>query len=68
MTERHGIMMKTDEDHKTIDNMMRFGGSFVHALGDCFMRADATNFAKLKDAFPEYWEKYEHFGETKNGR
>ena len=63
--ETHGIMMKSEEDWKVIENMRKFGGSFVNSLGDCFLRADATNYAKLRKTFPEYWNEYRDIGEKK---
>lgn len=57
----------TDQELKTVQNMVRFGGSFVKALGQAFLHADATNFHKLKLAFPEYWEQYERFGRKPEG-
>lgn len=50
--------MYTEEDAQIVDAMAYYGGSFVKSLAACFYRADATNFAKLKRAFPEYWEEY----------
>lgn len=38
--------------------MRKYGGSFVSALGDAALRADDSNLAKLKEAFPELWFKY----------
>lgn len=56
--EKHGIMMKSDEDWKVIEAMRKFGGSFITALGDCFLRADAVNYAKLRKTFAEEWKEY----------
>ena len=41
-----------------MEAMRRYGGSFVQALAECFARADATNFAKLYLAFPDYVDQY----------
>lgn len=35
------------------------GGSFVRALAECHLRADAANRQRLRGAFPEYFERYE---------
>lgn len=35
------------------------GGSFVRALADCYLHADAHNAKRLRDAFPEYFDRYE---------
>lgn len=56
-----------DEDLKVVITMKEMGGSFVQALALCFMRADAKNFKKLKDAFPEYWKQYTEMSQRKHG-
>jgi len=50
--------MKTEEDYRIVENMEKFGGSFVKALAQCFRHADSCNFEKLKSTFSEYWEQY----------
>ena len=52
----------TYEETKIIENMEKYGGSFVKALAECFWHADSINFKILKDAFPGYWEEYKNFG------
>ena len=54
--------MKT-EDLNTITAMTRHGGRFASAFANAFSRADHVNFKKLKNAFPEMWEKYTDLGE-----
>ncbi len=49
------------EEHKIVEAMETYGGSFVKALAVCFYRADHSNLIKLKNAFPEYWEEYKEF-------
>lgn len=44
-----------------VESMEKYGGSFVKALAECFWHADPINFAKLKDAFINYWIEYEKF-------
>jgi hypothetical protein len=39
--------------------MIRYGGSFVQALGRAFAVADSGNQARLRVAFPELWAEYE---------
>lgn len=51
----------SDEDFKIVTAMETYGGNFVQKLAQAFKAADPTNFQKLKDAFPEYWEKYRGF-------
>jgi hypothetical protein len=49
-------------DYWTIEAMSTFGGSFVKALAEAARRADSSNLARIKIAFPEYWSKYEEEG------
>jgi hypothetical protein len=46
------------EDAEIIEAMIRLGGGFVSALGRAWQRADPQNAARLRVAFPEYWQKY----------
>lgn len=41
--------------------MIRYGGSFVQALGGALLRADDRNTERIRTAFPDYWEKYAEF-------
>ncbi len=50
----------TDEELKVVDNMEKYGGSFVKALAICFRHADSINFKILKNAFPDYWKEYKN--------
>lgn len=45
-------------DRDVADAMVRFGGGFVTALGYAFRHADAVNQQKIKETWPEYWERY----------
>lgn len=45
-------------DYEITDAMISYGGGFVNALGHLYRRADEINKAKLRMAFPEYWEQY----------
>ncbi len=45
-------------DYAVMQAMIAIGGSFMRALGEAAMSADAINLAKLKTAFPEEWENY----------
>ncbi|MFZ2152259.1 MAG: hypothetical protein WAV09_04085 [Minisyncoccia bacterium] len=47
-----------EEEFKTVEMMTKYGGSFVKALAECFHKADADNFLKLKLCFYEYWIQY----------
>lgn len=39
-------------------NMQRFGGSFISAIGEALMKADAENERKLIEAFSDECERY----------
>lgn len=54
-----------DKDIDIIEAMEKYGGSFVVALAQAARRADSINLAKLKAAFPEYWEQYRTMAEAK---
>jgi len=58
--------MKTDkrliEKQKVAENMMAYGGSFVRALARALSFADDINAEKIKNAFPDYWDKYLNMG------
>ncbi len=60
--------MVTEEDWYTVEAMQKFGGSFVQALAKCLHRADHINYKKLKDAFPEYINKYRVMGDKMKTR
>lgn len=48
----------TDQERDVVEAMIQGGGSFVRQLGQCFLYADQSNFAKLQATFPEYWDQY----------
>ena len=51
-------MIDQDEVVKVSNNMIKFGGSFVKALGTALMSADPINAQKIKQAFNKEWEIY----------
>ncbi len=51
--------MNTTEDAYVAEAMIRYGGSFVRALGQLWFMGDELNRTKLKVAFAEYWIKYQ---------
>jgi len=55
-------------DIKIADNMSKYGGSFVKALGECFRRADVINRAKLREAFPGEFQTYHPSQWVKKGK
>ena len=49
----------TQQDQQDIAlAMMKYGGSFVQALGKAYSRADSINASKIELAFPEHIELY----------
>lgn len=52
------IIDESQLNFHTYKAMQKFGGRFVSHLGSLFPYGDANNQKKLKDAFPEYFEKY----------
>lgn len=55
-----------EEDHKIVDTMEKFGGSFVQSLAMAFRTADRVNFLKLKRTFSSYWEEYRKMSKNIN--
>ena len=51
----------TEEEFRVVENMSKYGGSFVKALAQAFYHADPNNLKKLRDTFNEYWREYEKF-------
>ena len=49
-----------DADFDITTAMIRFGGGFVKKLGETWLHGDMQNKARLKAAFPDYWEEYRH--------
>ena len=58
--------MIDDKEYEIIECMQKYGGSFVKALAECLLRADPTNYQKLKQAFPEYILEYTKLAEREN--
>lgn len=52
---------RPDERRIVQENMQKFGGEFVQALGVALTRADSQNTMRIKSAFPEYWKEYLDF-------
>lgn len=55
-----------DKEMATAQAMLRRGGGFVQALGNALMRADDINRAKIRSAFPEYYDEYYKIAEANN--
>lgn len=47
-----------EEEHKIVEAMERYGGSFVQALAAACWRADRHNLDKIKNTFSDYWREY----------
>jgi hypothetical protein len=50
--------MTYNEKLITIRAMKAYGGSFVVALAEAFLRADEHNEQRIESAFPDYMLKY----------
>lgn len=51
--------MLSREELFTVDNMIRYGGSFVRSLAVAYQFADGPNRDKIRLlAFPEIWQSY----------
>lgn len=46
--------------------MIKYGGSFIEALGRALLIADNDNAQRIKEAFPEYWEAHEVLSKMAN--
>ena len=49
-----------EKDYTTLDNMEKYGGSFVKALANAARHADSINLAKIKETWSDYWHQYEN--------
>lgn len=56
------ILADENEKYIVAENMEKYGGGFVKALGYALLRADKNNTQRIKKAFPEYWEQYKTWG------
>lgn len=45
-------------EHEILCAMKGFGGGFMKALAEAYLRGDGGNRAIIRAAFREYWEKY----------
>lgn len=51
-----------EEKRVVAEAMRKFGGSFVAALGEALLHADAVNALAIKAAWPQYWQEYLDLG------
>jgi len=49
--------MDYTQGHNACQNMERMGGSFERQLALAYYRADSTNAQRLRNSFPEIFEK-----------
>ena len=53
--------MSKEQIYTALDNMDRFGGSFVASLAHCYSQADPDNQTVLYNAFESTFIKYAKF-------
>ena len=53
--------MKKQQIYTALDNMSKFGGSFVASLAFCYSQADPDNQTILFNAFEATFTKYANF-------
>ena len=56
--------MNKHQINTALDNMDRFGGSFVASLAHCYSQADPDNQTILYNAFESTFVKYAKFNEN----
>lgn len=54
-------MLTKSEIYTALDNMDRFGGSFIASLAFCYSQADPDNQTILLNAFEATFTKYADF-------
>jgi len=54
-------MLSKQQIYTALDNMDRFGGSFVASLAFCYSQADPDNQTILLNAFEATFTKYANF-------
>ena len=54
-------MLSKQQIYIALDNMDRFGGSFVTSLAFCYSKADPDNQTILLNAFEATFTKYANF-------
>ena len=50
-----------DDKYIVQENMQKYGGVFVKALGVALSKADSQNTARIETAFADYWGEFLHF-------
>ena len=54
-------MLTKQQIYTALDNMDRFGGSFIASLATCYKKADPNNQTILYNAFEATFTKYANF-------
>jgi len=54
-------MLTKQQIYTALDNMDRFGGSFIASLATCYRKADPENKDVLLFVFTKYFTKYANF-------
>ena len=62
----HDLNLLYAQKFTVAENMKKYGGSFVQALGVALSHADMWNTTKIKLTWPELWEEYLNFEKTKD--
>ena len=57
-----------DEMLEMVAMMRKYGGSFIHTLAECFIRADSDNLQRLYAAFPEIVGEYSKWAQRRRSR
>ena len=57
-------MLTKHQIHTALDNMQKFGGSFVASLAFCYSKADPDNQTILYNGFESTFIKYANFNEN----
>lgn len=56
------------ETREVAEAMIKYGGSFVHHLGQALLHADLENSKKIKKTFSNYWNEYLNLGQDRRKR
>jgi len=57
--------MTIEVDDATLENMDKYGGSFIRALANLYRRADDENRAEIRRTFARYFQTYKRMEEDK---
>ena len=60
-------MLTKQQIYTALDNMDRFGGSFIASLAYCYSQADPDNQTILFNAFEATFTKYANFNGQEKG-